>query len=282
MVEFLRRLGRFLSSMDAKAITSLGVSVFLLLFVVFMLAFGQQWLNLDSEGQLVASIIAKKVAAGSSHVLIDLPVGPSAKVRSDEAAGLLSRDLIDVGSSFGLEIRTTLTDGTQPVGTGIGPADEARDVLAVLRREPGAPADLRGRAVHLAGLVLELSGEVAEGEGRRVASEIVQDGRAWTKLHAICEAQGGFREPPKAPLTWPVRADRGGVVRGIDNRRLASVAKFAGAPADKAAGLRMHVDLGDRVEAGQPVFTVHAESPGELDYALAYVNANPDIIEVTD
>lgn len=238
-------------------------------------------LNLDSEGQLVASILSKKLAAGSSHVLIDLPVGPSAKVRSPESAEHLTAALTTVGSSFGLQIRCVQTDGVAPVGRGVGPADEARDVLAVLRREPGAPRDLRDRSVHLAGLVLEMSGKVAAGAGEAEARRLLREGAAWEKFHAICEAQGGFREPPRASLTWPVRADHDGVVTGFDNRKLASVAKFAGAPVDKAAGLRLEVGLGDRVERGQPLFTVHAESPGELDYALQYVaSSNGSIVAI--
>ena len=96
-------------------------------------------LDLDSEGQLVASVLSKKIAAGSNHIVIDIPIGPTAKVRTIQMAELLKDYLEGVGQSLGVVVRTIFTDGSQPVGRGIGPALEANDVLAVLRGEPTAP-----------------------------------------------------------------------------------------------------------------------------------------------
>src|SRR6266568_2573944 len=115
-------------------------------------------LDLDTEGQLIASVLSKKIAAGSTHIVIDLPVGPTAKVRSAENAKNLSRDLVNIAETFGLRIKAVLTDGLQPVGRGIGPALEARDVLAVLQCALKAPQDLRDRSVALAAALLELAG----------------------------------------------------------------------------------------------------------------------------
>jgi len=237
-------------------------------------------LNLDSEGQLVASVLSKKAAAGSSHVVIDIPVGETAKIRSRETAQSLSHRLVEIGRIVGLTVRTMVTDGAQPVGRGIGPALEARDVLAVLRREAGAPTDLRERALRLAGAVLEFAPEVAAGEGTRLARDILDDGRAWKKFEAICTAQGGLRDPPVAAHTHVVTATQCGRVTTIDNRRLARVAKLAGAPRAPAAGLELHVPLGAKVESGMPLFTVHAEAPGELAYALDYIAAQPEIVHM--
>ena len=237
-------------------------------------------LDLDSEGQLVASVISKKTAAGSTHVVIDMPVGPTAKVRTAQAADRLEALLVKVGHAVGLRVRVARTDGSQPVGRGVGPALEARDVLAVLRNEPDAPADLRDRALLLAGAALELAGGASPGRGVTVAAAALGDGAAWRKFQAICEAQGGMREPPLARFTHVITSPRDGRVSRIDNRRLARVAKLAGAPDAPEAGLQLHVRLGHDVSAGMPLFTVHARSPGELDYALAYARANPDIIAV--
>lgn len=239
-------------------------------------------LDLDSKGQLVASVLSKKAAAGSTHVVIDIPVGSTAKVRTPESAQTLTDHLIKVGQSVGLEVRVAVTDGSQPVGCGIGPALEARDVLAVLRGWPDAPVDLRERALILAGLVLEFSPEVTKGAGKAVAQSILDTGQALRKFEAICEAQGGMREPPCAKYTHEVPAIESGRVASIDNRRLARVAKLAGAPTAHASGLKLHTSLEDNIEKGQPVFTVHAEAPGELAYALDYVNANPDIVRIEE
>ena len=239
-------------------------------------------LELDAEGQLIASIVSKKVAAGSTDVVIDVPVGETAKVRSAEAAAGLEASLVAVAAAFGLRAEVVVTDGTQPVGRGLGPSLEARDVLAVLRGEPTAPPDLRERALLLASRTLELSPRVERGSGLALARAILDDGRAWQQFQAICAAQGGMREPPQAPHTHAVTASRGGRVQAIDNRRLARAAKLAGAPNDPAAGLELHVRLGAPVAPGEPLFTLHAESPGELAYALAFVEAHPGIVAVTE
>lgn len=235
-------------------------------------------LDLDSEGQLVASVLSKKIAAGSSHLVLDLPVGPTAKVRSPEAAALLSANLQSVAQAFGLETDVIVSDGTQPVGRGIGPALEARDVLTVLQGAPDAPPDLCGRALSLAGALLELAEAADKGTGRAEAARVLADGRAWAKFQRICEAQGGMRTPPAASQRRPILSARAGRVTAIDNRRLAGVAKLAGAPDAKAAGIELHVRLGDRIEVEEPLYTLHAEARGELAYALDYVATNPDII----
>jgi thymidine phosphorylase len=239
-------------------------------------------LDLDSPAQLVASVLSKKVSAGATHVVIDVPVGPTAKIRSLAAAERLTTLLRTVGGAIGLEVLPVLTNGAQPIGRGIGPALEARDVLAVLEGAPEAPADLRERAVLLAGYLLELGGAAPTGSGQALARTILDDGRARRKLEAICEAQGGRRTPPTAPFTRPVTAERDGHVTGIDNRRLARVAKLAGAPGDPAAGLELLVRLGDPVVRGQPLFIVHADSTGELEYGLAYATTADPIVTVGD
>ncbi|MEI9990981.1 MAG: thymidine phosphorylase family protein [Rhizomicrobium sp.] len=237
-------------------------------------------LDLDGEGQLVGSILSKKIAAGATHLVLDLPVGPTAKVRSYEDAQQLSQSLIDVGTSFGLSVKAIISDGTQPVGRGIGPALEARDVLAVLQGHADAPADLRQHALALAAALLELGGAAKDGAGFTMAADCLASGKAWAKFQKICEAQGGMRTPPVAPHSRVVTMRHGGLVEWIDSRKLSRVAKLAGAPDDKAAGVELHLRLGAPVSRGEPAYTVYAQSPGELDYAFAYVEANPDIVGV--
>jgi thymidine phosphorylase len=237
-------------------------------------------LDLDTEGQLIASVLSKKIAAGSTHLVLDLPVGPTAKVRSMAAADTLSRRLVEIADDFGLETRVIVSDGLQPVGRGIGPALEARDVLDVLQGAIDAPADLRVRACKLAGVLLELGGRAAAGSGELLAQATLSDGRAWAKFQRICDAQGGMRTPGTARHRHPLLADRDGQVARVDNRKLAKIAKLAGAPHSKAAGLEMHVKLGQLVSAGEPICTVHAESRGELDYALDYAGGHADFVGI--
>jgi len=242
----------------------------------------QRALNLDSEDQLVASVLSKKTAAGSTHVVIDVPVGPTAKLRSPERAQRLQSRLLAVGERLGLTLRVIQTDGRQPIGRGIGPALEAHDVLAVLQGSLDAPQDLRARALLLAGEVLELAGRAPAGGGAALAAQVLDDGRAWAKFQAICEAQGGMREPGVAPLQQPVLATASGCLLAIDNRRLAQLAKLAGAPAAPTAGVQMHVRLGDQVSRGQPLLTLHTETPGEMAYALEYVQRHNGLFLIGD
>lgn len=237
-------------------------------------------LDIDTEGQLIASVLSKKIAAGSTHVVLDIPVGPTAKVRSEEAGRALGERLVETASRFGLTAVCLQSDGSQPVGRGVGPALEALDVLAVLQNDPDAPDDLRRRACTLAGAVLELAGAAAEGDGFGAAAQALADGRAWSKFQRICEAQGGLRVPPAAALRRPLAATRSGRVVHINNRKVARLAKLAGAPDAKAAGLAVEVRLGQEIAAGDPLLTVHAQTPGELAYALDYAAANLDLVEI--
>ena len=239
-------------------------------------------LDFDSDGQLVASVLSKKAAAGATHIVLDLPVGPTAKVRSATAAKRLGDRLSTVGASFGLKLRIVETDGSQPVGRGIGPALEARDVLSVLQRHSDAPADLRDRALHLAGELIELAGRAQPGMGLAIAAGVLSSGAAWNKFQVICEAQGGMKVPPVSDHQHPVVAAFEGRVKAMDNRRLAKAAKLAGAPKAAAAGIYLHARVGGRVLPGQPLFTVHAQSRGELEYALHYIAEQHEIITIRE
>jgi thymidine phosphorylase len=227
-------------------------------------------------------VLSKKIAAGSTHVVLDLPIGPTAKLRDAEAAVRLSGRLKEVAAAFDLTVEIVLTDGTQPVGRGIGPALEARDVLAVLQNESGSPHDLRSRALTLAGRLLELAGAAASGSGLRMAQDILVSGAAWRKFQRICEAQGGMRKLAQAPQRHDVTASRDGSIKTIHNRKLAKVAKLAGAPRAALAGVDFHAPAGTKVSRGQPLFTIHAETQGELAYSLAYAMAHGDIVQIGD
>ena len=153
----------------------------------------ERLMDIDAEGQMVASVLSKKVAAGSTHLVLDVPVGETAKVRSQADAERLAARLQATGERFGIKVRVVMTDGSQPVGRGIGPALEAHDILAVLANAQDQPRDLRDRAVMLAGALLELAGVAGEGEGSAIAEATVASGAARARFEAICRAQGGLR-----------------------------------------------------------------------------------------
>jgi thymidine phosphorylase len=228
-------------------------------------------LSLDSPGQMVASILSKKVAAGSTHLVLDIPLGPTAKVRSMPAAQRLKKLFEFVAERMHLTLDALVTDGRQPVGAGIGPALEARDVMRVLRGDPRAPVDLRQKALRLAGRVLEFDLDVRGGAGFGIARDILDSGRALAKMEAIIDAQGRRPFDPERPglatRTFEVTADRDGVVASIDNLRLSRLARLSGAPKIQGAGVDLFRKLGDPVARGEPLYRVHAEYGSDLAFA---------------
>jgi thymidine phosphorylase len=235
-------------------------------------------LDLDSEGQLIASVLSKKLAAGATHVLIDIPVGATAKVRTVEAANKLSKQLIEVGARLDLLVETVITDGKEPVGRGIGPGLEARDVLSVLKCEKNAPQDLQERSLTLAGRLLEIGGKASRGEGKALALQTLTEGKAWQKFREICNSQGGLKNPGNGAYRFSYLAAKDGVITQVDNRKLARLAKLAGAPASAVAGVDWQVRLGEVVIKNQPLLDIYAETQGELNYACEYLMANSDVI----
>ena len=237
-------------------------------------------LNIDAVGQMVASILSKKKAAGSTHVLVDIPVGPTAKVTSFRGATHIRKLFEYVGQRMDMHLDVMLSDGTQPIGRGIGPVLEARDILQVLRREPGAPQDLMNKGLDLAGRVIEFHPAVKGGYGRGIAEEILKSGRALDKMMRIVEAQGA--RPPKEPgsVVREACAARSGKVAVIENHKIAKCAKLAGAPVDSGAGVDLLKKVGDAVREGEPLFRIHAEQEADMGYAWDYWQRHPEMIVI--
>lgn len=239
-------------------------------------------IDLDSEGQLVASVLSKKIAAGSTDIVIDIPVGSTAKVRNQQDALHLKEIFEYVAKEMGLNLVVLTSDGLEPVGNGIGPSLEAEDVISVLKNDSGAPQDLRERALAISAKILEFSPKCAPGEGYRTANDILNSGKAWAKFQSICETQGGMRDIPRAKYSYNVTAKHSGVVSLFDNRNLARVAKLAGAPTDKTAGVLLNVHLGDEVNREELLFTLYADSKGELEYAQKSLEQMPNLIGIKE
>jgi thymidine phosphorylase len=180
-----------------------------------------------------------------------------------------------VGDRTGIHIEVILTDGKQPVGHGIGPVLEARDVMKVLRNEIDAPGDLRQKSLRLAGRIIEFDPDVRGGQGYAIARDILDSGRALEKFNAIIQHQG---KPPKSytlgALTFDVHARESGVVTAIDNFLLAKIARMAGAPMDKGAGVDLFKKIGDKVKKGDAIYRVYAEFPTDLEFARDLSNTD--------
>jgi len=228
-------------------------------------------LSLDPRGVLLASILAKKKSVGAEYVVIDLPVGRGTKFQDIKVAQALGKDFIGIGKELGMKIEVLITDGSDPIGNGVGPGLECRDVFSVL--EGKGPEDLRDKSCQLAGTALELCGKVEKGKGYKVAQELLKNGKALAKMREMIDAQGGngkvkVDDLPLGKYNYKVLAPKSGRVSHVDNKAISRVAKAAGAPTDKGAGLFLFCEQGDKVERGEPLFEIYAESEAKLDFAI--------------
>jgi thymidine phosphorylase len=227
-------------------------------------------LSLDTREQMVASIMSKKLAAGSTHLLVDLPIGPAAKVKTAGEAMRLRKLFEFVGDQIGIAVEIITTDGRQPIGDGIGPVLEARDVMAVLTNDPTAPHDLREKSLRLAAHLLEYDPQLRGGKGYARASELLDGGAAIKQMHKIIDAQGpSVSTNDVGTLRTEIAADKDGVIAAIDCLRLNRVARMAGAPLDKGAGIKVLKKVGHRVEQGEPLYRIYAFEPSQYDLAVA-------------
>jgi len=233
-------------------------------------------LRIDTFEQMVASILSKKAAAGSTHLVIDIPIGPTAKVRSQSEAVRLRKLFEYVARNMGIETDIVFTDGSQPIGRGVGPVLEVRDVMAVLRNEADAPEDLRDRALLLAGRVLDFDPGLGGGKGYARALELLASGAALAAMERIIDSQGRqTRHYEPGVHRHEVRASASGTVRAIDCHRIARIARLAGAPLDKTAGIDLLHKIGAQVRRGDALYRIHADSLTGLGFARDMADEDP-------
>jgi AMP phosphorylase len=217
---------------------------------------------------LLPSIMSKKKAIGATHVVIDIPTGNGAKIKNMTQAYSLASDFVDLGMRLGLTIQCALTFGEQPIGHAVGPALEAQEALTALMGD--GPADLREKAVSLAGTLFEM---VGVEDGRKKGEHILNSGKAEKKLREIIEAQGGNPkiQPDEIPVGTnraEVTANQAGRVLWISTADIAAIAKAAGAPREKGAGVILKAKLGEAVKKSGALLEICAERASKLESAL--------------
>jgi thymidine phosphorylase len=240
-------------------------------------------LKLDTRRWSVASILSKKYSAGATHVVIDLPYGPQTKLANREEALELGQLFEKIGAELGMVVKAFATDGSQPIGRGIGPALEMRDALSVLNNQADAPQDLRNKALHFAGAILSWSPGVSSlQQGRALAERLLEDGTARAAFDRIVYAQGRHDLVAPAGLTAVIAAEETGCVFSIDGCAIGSIARDAGAPAEKGAGVDLLCRIGQPVKAGDALLRIHAACAQQLEKAVKAARASPAIsIETT-
>ncbi|MBN2881315.1 AMP phosphorylase [Candidatus Woesearchaeota archaeon] len=238
-------------------------------------------LSLDPRGMLLASIMAKKHSVSATHVLIDIPVGKGAKIEDMKVAKELKGQFETISKRLGMKCKVAITDGSQPIGKGIGPALEARDVLYTLMNDPKGSPDLKEKGITLATEMYLLSGLIKDKKkARKQITELYDSGIVLQKFKEILKAQGGkILDPEKIPLGSYKKdfvATESGTIHSIDNKKISLIARLAGAPSDKQAGMQLYCKVGQKINKGEVLFTLYSNSKikGEFAYSCA-MNDSP-------
>ena len=237
----------------------------------------EKMLKLDPEAQLLASIMSKKLAMGSSYILIDIPYGKTAKV-SKQKALKLKREFQTLAKHFHKELKVVLTDGSQPIGNGIGPILELIDIIAILDPKKQGPKDLEDKAVFLAGQLIDLSGKTKKNQGEKLAREILASGKAFEKFKEIIKAQKGdvskLNKLAPGKYKKTIYCKRTCKIADIDNKQMTQLARIAGCPADKSAGVFLYKRKGNIIQKREPIITIYAETWFRLRAAVSYYKKN--------
>ncbi|OGH07195.1 MAG: hypothetical protein A2171_02100 [Candidatus Levybacteria bacterium RBG_13_35_9] len=230
----------------------------------------------ESYDKIVISIMAKKVAFGSNHIVIDLPYGKRAKVHSLKDARYIQNKFEFLAKKFKLKIRVIIYKTVEPAGRGIGPILEIKDSLKVLEQKKDRSLDLEIRSLNLAVNLLEMC--VADspkefrdkiikdfGNVNNLALHLLQSGTALEKFKQIIKAQGGNPNVGSDDLhpgkeVYEKRASQNGVVNDINIKNITSVARILGAPTMKGSGIYLNKKIGEIVKAGDTLYTLFSEN----------------------
>lgn len=242
----------------------------------------QKILNIDPVDLMIASILSKKLAMGVKKLVLDIPIGTGTKFPTQKKGRKFAYRFKEIANRMGIESTCVLTSADQPIGHAVGPALEAREALRLLFNPEAGPSSLLNKATDIAGILLEMAGKASEYHGKELALEILKSGRALKKMQSIIAAQGGNpniipEEIAVGSFIQEMRAEKEGIVATIDNKAINQIAKLAGCPGDKKAGIEIEKKIGAKIQPGEVVFRIYASSQRALDAAVEYYNSHPPI-----
>lgn len=224
-------------------------------------------IGMSQQHNIVSEILAIKIAFGVTNLLLDIPVGPTSRIKTTSEAVQIRKLVEYIGDMLSLNVDVVITDGSEPIGNGVGAVLEARDVMKVLRNRDDAPQDLKEKSLFLAGRILEFDPKLRGGQGYHVAQEILTSGRALETINRIIYTQGKAEQARLGSLTREITARQSGTVRSINNQRINTIGILAGAGQYAGAGLDLLKKVGDTVESGETLYIIH--STNSNDFALA-------------
>lgn len=236
--------------------------------------------TVPSTPLIASSVMSKKIAGGAQAIVLDVKVGLGAFMETVEDARKLSKLMVTIGKLSGRKVVALLSDMNQPLGQAVGNALELREAIDTLHG--GGPADFREHCLVVSSHMLRLGNKAANlDEARRMAEAAIRDGRGWGKFRELVEAHGGdvraVDEPerlPKAAFVKEMRAEKAGWLAQINARVVGETSVALGAgrakksdAIDHGVGILVHHKVGERVEAGEVLFTIHARNQAEAEQA---------------
>ena len=233
-------------------------------------------LSFESFDKIIVSIMAKKIASGATHLILDIPVGKTLKIYHFKDAEIIADKFRTLSKKFNINVTIDINQALEPAGHGVGPTLEARDVLKVLEQKPDRPFMLEAKALRLTGkllnLCLENHGKKSKNNGEEMAREILSSGRALSKMREIIKVQGGNPEVasdslPLARYRFEVTAYKKGTITSFNNNDLTVVARILGCPLDKQAGIYLTRRIDEKVDRGEVLCILYSSDKWRLKEA---------------
>jgi AMP phosphorylase len=236
----------------------------------------------ESFDKVIVSIMAKKIAVGANHLILDLPYGKTMKIRHKTDAQIIAQKFIRIGKHFNVDIVPYINHAYEPAGSGIGPYLEAIDVLKVLEMRKDRAIALEKKALYIAGTLLNscYRTEKIAKDGHQIAEELLYSGAALKKFLEIVKIQGGSDKVSSLSLRSPafkiqVPHAKSGRISEVNTFNLNAIAKTLGAPIDKYAGIELHAKIKDKVSKHDNALTFHSTNKQLLREAEDMLNLFP-------
>jgi thymidine phosphorylase len=243
-----------------------------------------QPLGFESYDKFIIAIMAKKIAVGATHLVIDIPVGPTMKVQHFADAEVIARKFSYLAEKFNIKITIDINETTQSAGFGIGPVLEAHDVFEVLEQKACRPIALENKALRLAGKLLNIciadTPNMKGIQGEEFARELLTSGKALLKMREIIAAQGGNPGITSEQLVagkekYELAASGSGRVVRIDNKEISMICRILGCPTDKKAGMFLNRKLEEHVDKGDILCTLYSQDAYRMREAIETVKNIP-------
>jgi len=239
-------------------------------------------LGIEPYSKMIISVMAKKVAMGVNYLAVDIPVAKGAKISDMIIAKKIEKLFIFLSKKFNIKTKVVISKSFGPIGRGIGPALEMRDVMRVLQQKENRPLDLENKAIKLAGYLLEMTNKAKKGKGVEMAKVNLKNGLAFQKMIDIIKAQNGNENIDSEDIKvgeyiYEIKAKNNGIVKSINNADIVELCSLLGTPKLKGSGIYLNKNVAEKYVKGDTLFTMYSESEPRLNLAKEALEKLRDI-----